>query len=127
MRICDKIFRSLKNDNTDAKKSLYKKFRNRVAFELKTSKTAYFKNYFLTNKNNMKLLWSGIKPINSVKGSTSSSAKKIKDSNGIVISNPMQMSNIFNDYFVNIAQNITGKIPKTLKSRLNLSCPSYTL
>ena len=30
----------------------------------------------------------------------------------------MQMSNIFNDYFVNAAKNITANIPKTFKSPL---------
>ena len=118
MRLRDKIFRSLRKDNTDAKKSLYKKFRNRVVLELKNSKTAYFQNYFLTNKQNMKLLWSGIKSIISVKTSTSFSVKKIKDNNGNVTSDPIQMSNIFNDYFVNVAENITAKIPKTIKSPL---------
>ena len=31
------------------------------------------------------------------------------------------MSNIFNDYFVNVAENITAKIPKTIKSPLILT------
>ena len=47
-----------------------------------------------------------------------SSVKKIKDNSGNVTSDPVQMSNIFNDYFVNAAGNITAKIPKTFKSPL---------
>ena len=109
MRLRDKIFRSLRKDNADDKKSLYKKLRNRVTLEWKNSKTAYFKNYFLANKQNMKPLWSGIKSIISVKTSTSSSVKKIKDKKGNVTSDPMLTSNIFNDYFVNVAKNITAK------------------
>ena len=66
----------------------------------------------------MKLLWSGTKSIISVKTSTSSSVKKIKDDNGNVTSHLMQMSNIFNDYFVNVVENITAKIPKNFKSPL---------
>ena len=39
---------------------LHKKFRNSVIKDLKESKSDYFKNYFLCNKNNMKKIWSAI-------------------------------------------------------------------
>ena len=39
---------------------LHKKFRNSVVKDVKASKSDYFKNYFLCNKNNMKKIWSGL-------------------------------------------------------------------
>ena len=35
------------------------------------------------------------------------------------ISDPMKMANIFNNYFVNVAQKIEEKIPRTRKSPLD--------
>ena len=43
---------------------LYKKFRNKVVFEIRKSRNDYYNNYFNTHKNNMKKkLWSGIRSI----------------------------------------------------------------
>lgn len=59
-----------------------------------------------------------IEYILSVKTSSSPYVKMIKNNNGNVSSESTQMSNIFNDYFVNVAENIADKIPKTLNSPL---------
>ena len=39
--------------------------------------------------------------------------------NGKYISDPIKMTNIFNNYFVNVAQKIDEKISRTRKSPLN--------
>ena len=67
----------------------------------------------------MKKLWSGIKTIISHKSSTSSTINKIKDMEGNVTSEPSKISNIFNDFFVNVADEIRKSIPKTPKSPLD--------
>ena len=51
--------------------------------------------------------------------STSSSINKIKDKDGNVTSDPNKMSNIFNDFYVNVADSITKSIPMTPKSPLD--------
>ena len=119
MRIRDKILQKLKKQQTPENLKLYKKFRNRVSNELKESKARYFHNYFSTNSQNMKKLWAGIKTIISHKSSTSSSINKIKGKNGNVTSDPSKMSNIFNDFYVNVADGITKTIPLTPKSPLD--------
>ena len=119
MRIRDRILQILKKKQTDDNIKLYKEFRNRVSNELKESKARYFHNYFSTNSQNMKKLWSGIKTIISHKSSSSSAINKIKDKDGSVTSDPCQMSNIFNDFYVNIANEITKTIPLTPKSPLD--------
>ena len=79
----------------------------------------------------MKKLWSGIKTIISHKSSTSFSIYKIKDPERNVTSEPSKISNIFNDFFVNIAHAITETIPETPKSPLdylsNRTCNSLFL
>ena len=119
MRIRDKILQKLKKQQTPENLKLHKKFRNRVSNELKESKARYFHNYFSTNSQNMKNLWAGIKTIISHKSSTSSSINKIKGKDGNVTSDPSKMSNIFNDFYVNVADGITKTIPLTPKSPLD--------
>ena len=119
MRIRDRILQKLKKQQTDDNLKLYRKFRNRVSNELKGSKARYFHNYFSTNSNNMKKLWSGIKTIISHKSSSFSAVNKIKDKAGNVTSDPCKINNIFNDFFVNVANEITKKIPTTPKSSLD--------
>ena len=119
MRIRDRILLKLKKKSTNDNLTLYKKFRNRVSNEIKKSKENCFHNFFSTNTQNMKKLWSGIKTIISHKSSTSSTINKIKDMEGNVTSEPSKISNIFNDFFVNVADEITKTIPKTPKSPLD--------
>ena len=87
--------------------------------EIKKSKENYFHNFFSTNTQNMKKLWSGIKTIISHKPSTSSTINKIKNMEGNVTSEPSKISNIFNNFFVNVADEITKTITKTPKSPLD--------
>ena len=99
--------------------------------ELKESKARYFHDYFSTNSQNMKQLWSGIKTIISHKSSTSSTISNIKGKDEYVTSDPSKMSNIFNDFYVNVADGITKTIPMTPKSPLdylsNRTCNSLFL
>ena len=119
MRIQDRILQKLRKQQNPDNLNLYKKFRNRVSNELKESKAQYFHDYFSTNSQNMKKLSSGIKTIISHKSSTSSSINKLKDKDGNVTSDPDKMSNIFNDFYVNVADSITKSIPMTPKSPLD--------
>ena len=67
----------------------------------------------------MKKLWTGIKSIISHKPSISSSINRIKDKDGSVTSDSCKISNNFNDFFVNVADEIRKTIPKTQKSPLD--------
>ena len=57
----------MKRKPTVDNEHLYKKFRNRVANELKTSRSAYHNQYFQTHKDNIKKPWSGIRSIINIK------------------------------------------------------------
>ena len=67
----------------------------------------------------MKKLWSGIKTIVSHENSSSSTIVKIKDKDGVLTSDSTKISNVFNDYFVNVADQITKSIPRNPKSPLD--------
>ena len=131
MSIRDRILQKLKKQQTPDDLKLYKKFRNRVSNELKESKARYFHNYFSINSQNMKKMWSGIKTIISHKSSAASSINKIRGKDGNLTTDPSKMSNIFNDFYVNVADGITKTIPLTPKSPLeylsNRTCNSLFL
>ena len=98
MRIQDRILQELKKQQTSDTLKLYKEFRNRVCDELKESTVRYFYNYFSTNSQNVKKMWSGIKLIISHRPSTSPPISKIKVKNGNVTSDASKISNILHAF-----------------------------
>ncbi len=119
MRLRDNILKKIRKKPDASQRLLYKKFRNRIAIELKNSKTNYFQNYFHENSKNMKLLWTGIKSIISVKNSRENIIRKLKDADGNVVTDSTTMANIFNNFFVNVAEDVKKRIPRSPRSPLN--------
>ena len=113
MRLRDKALKKLRKKPDEVTKLLYKQFRNRITIELKESKKNYFHKNSNINSTNMKLLWTGIKSIISLKNSHVDIINKLKDVNGNLTTDSSTMANIFNDFFVNVADNITKKIPRS--------------
>ena len=77
---------------------------------LKQSKTNCYNHYFETNWNSIKNTWKGLKSILNIKN-ISADIPKTLTVDGTTISNPMEISNIFNNYFSSIAT----------KTKLNIS------
>ncbi len=91
MEIRDKALQKLKTNKSENNISLYKKFRNRIANELKEKKASYYHNYFSENSKNIKKVLPGIKTVISIKSSTSSHINKIKDKNENLTSDSNQI------------------------------------
>ena len=117
MQLRDKALKKLRKKPDEATKLLYKQFRNRITIELKESNKNYFHDYLEINSNSMKLLWTGIKLIISLKNSHVNITNKIMDVNGNLTTDSSTMANIFNDFFVNVTDNITKKIPMSKNSQ----------
>ena len=64
----------------------------------------------------MKKLWTGIKSILANENSIISRIHKINDKNGISTSDPSEMSNILDEFFVNVGNDITKSIHHNPKS-----------
>ena len=77
---------------------------------MKQSKTNYFNHYFEPNWNSIKNTWKGIKSIITIKDFSADIPKSLSV-DGATISNPLAISNIFNNYFSSIAG----------KTKLNIS------
>ena len=88
----------------------YKDYRNMLSTILKQSKTNYYSHYFETNWNSIKNTWKGLKSILNIKN-ISAEIPETLSVDGTTISNPMEISNIFNNYFSSIAT----------KTKLNIS------
>ena len=87
-----------------------KTHRNMLSTILKQSKTNYYNHYFETNWSSIKNTWKGLKSILNIKNISAENPKTLTV-NGTTISNPMEISNIFNNYFSSIAT----------KTKLNIS------
>ena len=91
---------------------LYKKFRNRVANELKASRKLYYHKFFEEHKCNMKMLWSGIRSIINLRQNDSPSfSQLIVDDKKV--NDPKSIANTLNQYFVNIPKQVNKDIPRT--------------
>ena len=119
MKIRDNLFKLFKSTKSIHYLKAYKQFRNRIVNELRESKKAYYHKYFDDHKNNMKMLWNGIKSIISLKSGNFNSVSYLKDKNGSEITDPKKIAKEFNNYFINVAKNISKKIPRTPKSPLD--------
>ena len=68
----------------------------------KQSRSNYYNHYFETNWNSIKNTWKGIKYILRMK-KISAEIPNTLTVDGTTISSPMEISNIFNNYFSSIA------------------------
>ena len=67
----------------------------------------------------MKLLWKGIKSTISIKTENFDTVGFLKEGHVSKNVDPVEIANEFNNYFINVASNITKKIPRTPKSPLD--------
>ena len=80
----------------------YQDYRNMLSTILKQSKTNYCNHYFETNWNSIKNTWKGLKSSLNIKN-ISAEIPKALTVDGPTIFNPVEISNIFNNYFSSIA------------------------
>ena len=101
-----KLYIRLKNHERKEDAHLqYRKLRNEITELTKISKKLFYKNYFEENNKNLRKIWQGIKQIINVKSKHSDIPTSITVDNKQV-TNTKDISNTFNNYFSNIAENI---------------------
>ena len=86
--------------------SNYKKYRNLLSTLMKKSKQVYYDKYYERNWNNIKNTWKEIKSLVSLKTVAFSVPTLLSLDNGDTITNPYDIANTFNNYFVSIAETI---------------------
>ena len=80
----------------------HKTYRNMLSTLMKKIKMNYYNQYFKTNWDNIKNTWKGIKSILNI-NNTHSNIPKILLSNDTTSAEPVEIANIFNNFFISIA------------------------
>jgi hypothetical protein len=90
---------------------IYKYKRNLVVKNIRQSKEKYYSDFFEQNKNNSKKTWEGIRDVINISKKSHTVPKNILYKN-ITHTDSGEMSNCFNDFFVNIGNSVEAKIPR---------------
>ena len=108
----NKAFRKYLRAKDEAHKSdLHAKFKtlkNEVTHLTRSGKKEYYKKYFSKNKDNIQKIWKGIKEIINIKSKNYDHPTCLQNGD-VNITDPIAISNSFNDYFTSIADNILKK------------------
>ena len=108
----NKTFRKyMKAKNKERKGELFDQFKvlkNEVTYLTRSGKRAYYKKYFADNKDNLQKIWKGIKEIINIKSKNYDYPTCIQNGD-VNLTDPIAISNSFNDYFTSIADNILEK------------------
>jgi hypothetical protein len=107
-RLLHKYIRTKDTLGKHAAYNEYKLLRNQVLDLTRDSKKLFYQNYFSDNNNNLRKIWQGIKEVINIK-STSHDVPSCITLNDKNITEPKEISNAFNEYYSNIAQNILEK------------------
>ena len=118
-----------------AKQQLWENYRikrNLVKIINRNSKREFYANFFEENKTNLKRTWEGIRNIVNLNKKNKISITSLNDK-GEQKTNPIEMANTLNNFFVNIGNMVEQKIPganKDYKTYLSdcvlnsfLACP----
>ena len=87
----------------------YNTYRNRLIALIRLTKRNYYQNIFSNYKNHTKKLWQTINSMS--KSNTSVTKPNVIINDNTVITNPQDISNTFNNYFVNVAKKLDEKLP----------------
>ena len=94
---------------TEANISKYNQYRKCYDKVIRAAKKLYFKHSFEQNKNNLRKTWDILREAIRKKNDKTSLIKEIY-SDGLLFSNNIDISNKFNEYFTNVADNITNNL-----------------
>ena len=101
----------IKCKNVSNKNELYNKYKllkNEITFLTRDRKKSYYQRYFAENKKNLQKVWKGIKQLVNIKSKNFDTPNCV-EFGGKYITDPVSVSNSFNDYFTSVANDILSK------------------
>ena len=109
----DKLLKEiLKEDDANKLAELrekYRKMRNEITNDKRTSKKDFYNTQFEKNKNKSSKVWQDIRKLVNVKSVKTSSIKLLKGD--IIVSDQTQNANTFNNHFSKLGEKVQSKIP----------------
>ena len=92
-------------------KDFYNKYKNLLTFTIRKFKQRYFQNSFIATKDEPRKMWKTIH--NFMNSDKSSSTDGIRSSDNSVVTEPVDIAPILNEFFVNCATNLRASLPNT--------------
>ena len=89
----------------------YKLYRNKISALTRVSKKNYYHAFFADNLNNMKNTWNGINSLINGKKKKSRAISSLKRLNNGMATDPLEISNIFNNYFSSVGEKLASPVP----------------
>jgi len=110
----NKMYKQYLQSPSEAKFQKFKTYKNKLHMLIRKSKRKYFFTKFERTKNNLRQTW---RTINDIIGKTKNNSvhSKFKDESGNMLSDPKDISNKFNTFFVNIGPKLASNINNTGK------------
>ena len=91
--------------------TLYRQYKNKLTQLIKTAEKNHYANVIEKSKNNLQKMWSILKSIIN-RNKKKSIQSKFRLNNGTVITDGLQISEKFNDFFTGIGPSLAKKIPE---------------
>ena len=102
-----------RNDLINEVKVLQNSLRKKIQLE----KDNYYQKFFKENKNNLIQVWKNIKSLINFKSKTKhDNVNSLHINKGKVISDPLEICNLFNKHFTNIAEKLKKKSSKLVET-----------
>lgn len=117
----NKLYKKYKENPFLNNERKYKSYRNKLHNLLRSAERNYYQNLVSMHKGNLKKSWQIIKTIIGKKKSDKVITNKFNINNKIV-TDPIEIANKFNDFYINIDPNLASKIPSVED---NISPTSY--
>ena len=115
MRERNRLFKRYCNESNPtlkvAKHNKYKNAQSSVIFKAKKSEKKEYQNYFQKHSKNVKKNWDSIKSTVTLKSKNKTTPNSLIV-NGNVITYKKCITEIFNDFFVNVGSNLASNVPK---------------
>ena len=104
----------------------YKLYRNKISALTRVSEKNYYHAFFTDNLNNMKNTWNGINNLINGKKKKARAISSLKRLNNDITTDPLEISNIFNNYFSSVSEKLASRVPPSSCSFTdNLSPSNY--
>jgi hypothetical protein len=111
------LFRKYVKNHNDIDFNEYKKYRNKLHHILRIAERKHYQELILNNKNNLRKTWTIMKEVINKKKSSVKVDHFIH--NNRKVTNNGEISNLFNEFFINIGKSLAQKIPLANQSALS--------
>lgn len=105
----------------------YKQYRNKLKKIIKDEKNNYYKQKILDSNKNYKQIWGVINEITNKSSHNNMQNINLRDAQGNIITEDKEKADCFNEFFVNIGQEMAQKITPTKSQNLSKNIPRESL